>query len=159
MHKKPMNNNGGMHKNNRSRPRKFRPHGGSGGNASGGDDRQRRNASANREKYINMARDALASGDRVQAEYYFQHADHYARLVAEDEAQRPRFQVVQGSGERDQQSPQDLVTASPSGDEQPKDVPPVQVIPYTVPATMNPYGKAASPLPDEQEDQGGPREE
>ncbi|GEQ99267.1 hypothetical protein JCM17844_29040 [Iodidimonas gelatinilytica] len=30
-----------------------------------------------------MARDAMQSGDRVLAEYYYQHADHYQRVVNE----------------------------------------------------------------------------
>jgi Domain of unknown function (DUF4167) len=34
------------------------------------------------EKYIQLARDATASGDPVAAENYFQHAEHYFRLIA-----------------------------------------------------------------------------
>ena len=30
-------------------------------------------------KYIKMAKEASSSGDRIQAEYYFQFADHYSR--------------------------------------------------------------------------------
>lgn len=43
--------------------------------------RQVQAAKNNREKYINQARDAMASGDRVRAEYYYQHADHYQRIL------------------------------------------------------------------------------
>ena len=32
------------------------------------------------EKYLALARDALTSGDRIAAENYFQHAEHYYRL-------------------------------------------------------------------------------
>lgn len=35
------------------------------------------------EKYKSLARDALQSGDRVLAENYFQHADHYQRILNE----------------------------------------------------------------------------
>lgn len=35
------------------------------------------------EKYKNQAREALQSGDRTQAEYYFQFADHYHRVLNE----------------------------------------------------------------------------
>ena len=43
---------------------------------------RRKKAVANsREKYLNMARDALHAGDRITAENYFQHADHYQRLL------------------------------------------------------------------------------
>jgi hypothetical protein len=34
------------------------------------------------EKYIQLARDATASGDPVGAENYYQHAEHYFRLIA-----------------------------------------------------------------------------
>lgn len=33
------------------------------------------------EKYMSLARDAMASGDRVLAENYFQHAEHYNRII------------------------------------------------------------------------------
>lgn len=33
------------------------------------------------EKYISLARDALSSGDRVLAENYLQHAEHYNRII------------------------------------------------------------------------------
>ena len=33
------------------------------------------------EKYMSLARDALASGDMVMAESYFQHAEHYFRIL------------------------------------------------------------------------------
>lgn len=35
------------------------------------------------EKYISLARDALTSGDRITAEGYYQHAEHYLRLMNE----------------------------------------------------------------------------
>src|ERR1700742_351446 len=34
------------------------------------------------EKYLQLARDAQTSGDPVSAENYFQHAEHYFRLIA-----------------------------------------------------------------------------
>src|SRR6187401_3075484 len=34
------------------------------------------------EKYLQLARDAQSSGDPVSAENYFQHAEHYFRLIA-----------------------------------------------------------------------------
>lgn len=33
------------------------------------------------EKYLQLARDANSSGDRIQAENYHQHAEHYFRIV------------------------------------------------------------------------------
>src|SRR3954451_4019015 len=34
------------------------------------------------EKYVQLARDSQASGDPVSAENYYQHAEHYFRLIA-----------------------------------------------------------------------------
>ena len=39
------------------------------------------------EKYSSLARDALSAGDTVAAEAYFQHAEHYNRIVAAAQAQ------------------------------------------------------------------------
>lgn len=33
------------------------------------------------EKYLQLGRDATSSGDRVQAEGFFQHAEHYFRIL------------------------------------------------------------------------------
>lgn len=35
------------------------------------------------EKYSKLAKEASSSGDRIQAEYYFQFVDHYSRLISE----------------------------------------------------------------------------
>lgn len=43
--------------------------------------RQRKHAQNMREKYLNQARDAQMGGDRVQAEYWLQHAEHYSRIL------------------------------------------------------------------------------
>lgn len=52
------------------------------------DQRMRGNAPQLLEKYKGLARDALAAGDRILAENYFQFADHYQRLVNERDAAR-----------------------------------------------------------------------
>ena len=39
------------------------------------------NASKLLEKYNNLAREALSSGDKILSENYYQHADHFLRLV------------------------------------------------------------------------------
>jgi hypothetical protein len=46
------------------------------------------------EKYMQLARDAQSSGDRVQAESYFQHAEHYYRIVSAAQAQMPQQQQI-----------------------------------------------------------------
>ena len=34
------------------------------------------------EKYNNLAREALSSGDKILSENYFQHADHFTRVLS-----------------------------------------------------------------------------
>jgi hypothetical protein len=43
------------------------------------------------EKYNNLAREALSSGDKILSENYFQHADHFTRILNEKEIQRKTF--------------------------------------------------------------------
>ena len=60
--------------------------------SSGPDTRVRGNAYQVLEKYLQLARDAGTAGDRVAAENFLQHADHYYRVVAAmNEGQRPRI--------------------------------------------------------------------
>ena len=40
------------------------------------------------EKYNNLAREALSSGDKILSENYFQHADHFTRVLNEREIQK-----------------------------------------------------------------------
>ncbi|WP_342643593.1 DUF4167 domain-containing protein [Rhodoligotrophos ferricapiens] len=54
--------------------------------SNGPDVRVRGTASHIAEKYLSLGRDAQASGDIVQAENYFQHAEHYLRIVAAAQA-------------------------------------------------------------------------
>ena len=37
------------------------------------------------EKYNNLAREALSSGDKILSENYFQHADHFTRILSEQQ--------------------------------------------------------------------------
>ena len=77
------NSNGGQNRyNNRNNNRKFGNNNRSQGDDSANVARTRRNATQSREKYQNLAREALSAGDRVLAENYLQHADHYYRVLA-----------------------------------------------------------------------------
>jgi len=38
------------------------------------------------EKYNNLAREALSAGDKIMSENYFQHADHFTRILNEKES-------------------------------------------------------------------------
>ena len=51
------------------------------------------------EKYMSLARDALSSGDIVAAESYFQHAEHYNRIIMAAQSQMgPQHGQHQGEG-------------------------------------------------------------
>ncbi|MGH6771021.1 MAG: DUF4167 domain-containing protein [Xanthobacteraceae bacterium] len=50
--------------------------------SNGPDVKIRGNPSHIAEKYIQLARDAQSSGDPISAENYYQHAEHYNRLIA-----------------------------------------------------------------------------
>jgi len=47
------------------------------------------------EKYLQLARDANSSGDRVMAENYLQHAEHYYRIMAAQQVQQQQYQAAQ----------------------------------------------------------------
>ena len=50
--------------------------------------RNNHNASKLIEKYSNLAREALSTGDKILSENYFQHADHFMRILNEREFQK-----------------------------------------------------------------------
>ena len=71
------------------------------GNRSGGSDRDNRidnrargNAVQMLDKFKKMAQDAQVNGDRVQAEYYHQFADHYFRVNADTIARREEQRIA-----------------------------------------------------------------
>src|SRR5512135_2299671 len=71
--------------------------------SNGPDIKIRGTASHIAEKYLQLARDATASGDPVAAENYYQHAEHYFRLIAaaqEQFRQSQPFQQREGGEQR-----------------------------------------------------------
>jgi hypothetical protein len=50
--------------------------------------RNNHNASKLIEKYNDLAREALANGDKILSENYFQHADHFTRIIEEQEKRK-----------------------------------------------------------------------
>ncbi|WP_207461989.1 DUF4167 domain-containing protein [Azospirillum sp. SYSU D00513] len=93
--------------------------GGGGGNAGGGGNRGRQNVPLRHqnfdsngpdvrirgnawqvhEKYQTLARDAATAGDRVQAENYMQHAEHYLRIINQIQESENRQRGVAGNGQ------------------------------------------------------------
>ncbi len=69
--------------------------------SNGPDVRVRGNATQIYDKYLSLARDAAASGDRVAAEGYFQFAEHYFRIM-NDSTDPRRANPQQGRGEHSQ---------------------------------------------------------
>ena len=47
------------------------------------------NASKLIEKYNDLAKEALSNGDKILSENYFQHADHFLRILSEQERTKP----------------------------------------------------------------------
>ena len=87
----------------RSRGRNSNRRGGSGRSHSidsnGPSIRIRGNAWQVHEKYLALARDANITGDRISAENFFQHAEHYYRIVnAKEEQDSARGSNGQGRG-------------------------------------------------------------
>ena len=92
------NNNNNRRNNFRRNDRNFKSNGDRpkfGSNFSNNENFQRKapgrnnhNASKLIEKYNNLAREALSSGDKILSENYFQHADHFMRIQNEQESLR-----------------------------------------------------------------------
>jgi hypothetical protein len=59
------------------------------------------------EKYATLARDAQSSGDRVMAENYLQHAEHYNRIIAAAQAQMPIQNTQQNRDDFDDDGDED----------------------------------------------------
>src|ERR1700760_502971 len=72
--------------------------------SNGPDIKIRGTASHVAEKYVQLARDARSSGDPVAAENYYQHAEHYFRLIAAAQEQLRQNQPQQ------QPRPEDVTT-------------------------------------------------
>lgn len=93
------NNNGGNNNNNNNRrgpnplTRNYE--------SNGPDVKIRGSAQQIAEKYTTLARDSHSSGDRVMAENYLQHAEHYNRIIAAAQAQLPIQNMQQSRNDMD----------------------------------------------------------
>ena len=102
------NNNGRRHNNNNNRRYKNnnnqnRRYGGGNSSAQKFDDessnisiQQRKNFANKRDQYLQKAKDALAAGERVDAEGFYQHADHCFRMMNLGLTNGSRFDPVRG---------------------------------------------------------------
>ncbi len=78
------------------------------------------------EKYLQLGRDATGGGDRVMAESYFQHAEHYFRII---NAMNQAAQQNQQNGQqlpppRRQYNGEEVVAPAPEGEEAEAEQPP-----------------------------------
>ena len=88
-------NNSGRRNGFRRNDRNFKTNGERqkfGSNFTNSENFQRKNPGRNNhnapkliEKYNNLAREALSIGDKIMSENYFQHADHFSRILSEQE--------------------------------------------------------------------------
>lgn len=99
-------------RNHRNNARRGGGGGGQGGrsgtyDSNGPDVKIRGNPNQIYDKYIVLARDATSSGDRVMAENYLQHAEHYFRIINENNSnQRQQQGHGQGHGQHQGQHQQ-----------------------------------------------------
>lgn len=87
MHNGRRNNNNNNNRRFKNNNNKRRYNGGGGGGSSFDDEssnismQQRKNFANKRDQYLVKAKDCLSAGDRVEAENFFQHADHCFRMM------------------------------------------------------------------------------
>ena len=111
----------------------------------GPDVKIRGNPSHIAEKYIQLARDSQASGDPIAAENYFQHAEHYFRVIASAQEQfrqnnphlsRPENEISNArdegfdDGDDDGQTSAEGAADQPFGTREPQPFLPRELQPY-----------------------------
>ena len=62
------------------------------------------------DKYNVLAKEALSSGDRILSENYFQHADHFRRIVDQKNLNQNKNQVTEEAKVLDNKLPEDLTS-------------------------------------------------
>ena len=98
------NNNNNNNNNNRKGPNPLTRN----YESNGPDVKIRGSAQQIAEKYTTLARDAHSSGDRVMAENYLQHAEHYNRIIAAAQAQMPIHQMRDNRDDMDEDSDDEI---------------------------------------------------
>tara|TARA_Y100000590_G_C15457940_1_gene915347 strand:+ start:478 stop:852 length:375 start_codon:yes stop_codon:yes gene_type:complete len=56
------------------------------------------------EKYNALAKEALSSGDKILSENYFQHADHFARIIEQRNLNQNKIQVSDSTNTNDKKT-------------------------------------------------------
>lgn len=88
--------------------------------SNGPDVKIRGNAAHIAEKYVQLARDAQASGDSVMEQNYLQHAEHYFRIVsASQPAGTPRYEPNNYDNDTDDEMDGEENASEPNGAAEP----------------------------------------
>jgi hypothetical protein len=108
------------------------------------------------EKYLQLARDAQTSGDPVAAENYFQHAEHYFRLIAAAQEQFRQSNPQFYRGENETRDMRD--DGFDDGDDSPQGMPGPGEVPFG-PGEPQPYlPREPQPYPVREQQAYQPRE-
>ncbi|MEM1377356.1 MAG: DUF4167 domain-containing protein [Pseudomonadota bacterium] len=86
--------------------------------SNGPDVKIRGNAQVIADKYAALARDAQSSGDRVMAENYLQHAEHYNRIILAAQPEKPK--EVEGEEAAESETDGDQQQQAKGESQQPK---------------------------------------
>ena len=69
------------------------------------------------EKYNNLAREALSTGDKILSENYFQHADHFMRILSEREIQKKTNYVEKENLDKNEVENKEVTSSNKSDDD------------------------------------------
>ena len=72
------------------------------------------------EKYNTLAKEALSSGDKTLSENYFQHADHFMRIIEDKNRNQNKVQVLDKSASDDKPSAENTVNNKDTTNEEKK---------------------------------------
>ena len=72
------------------------------------------------EKYNTLAKEALSSGDKTLSENYFQHADHFMRIIEDKNRNQNRVQVLDKTASDDKHSAENTVNNKDTTNEEKK---------------------------------------
>jgi len=72
------------------------------------------------EKYNTLAKEALSSGDRTLSENYFQHADHFMRIIEDKNRNQNRVQVLDKTASDNKPSAENTVNNKDTTNEEKK---------------------------------------
>jgi Domain of unknown function (DUF4167) len=136
--------------------------------SNGPDVKIRGTASHVADKYMQLARDAQSSGDPVAAENYYQHAEHYFRLIAAAQEQfrqnnpyyrdnEPREQSFEEGDEEANEQPGVTAAEGGLGPREQQPYPPREPQPY-MPRDQRHFGGRDRPYGGRPQQQGGGEE-